>query len=330
MTKKINSAVSGELPPAQLSAFAREVLEGLRDHPRKLSSKWFYDVQGDELFQQIMAAPEYYLTDCERSIFQNRAADFLEVTTGQPFDLIELGAGDGTKTQYLLEHFIEAGADFRYLPIDISAHALDMISTLVNRRWPALDFHPVEGDYFHALNNLPPTRGAKRMKVVLFPGGNIGNFTPETAVAFLTKLNLRLSDGDLLITGFDLKRDPAAILAAYNDAGGVTAQFNLNLLVRINRELGGNFDVSAWKHWPTYNPITGATRSFIVATRDQEVWIEALETTFTFKAWEGVDLEISQKYSLEEIETLATGSGFTFERHLADDKGYFVNSVWRV
>ncbi|PHI21963.1 L-histidine N(alpha)-methyltransferase [Lewinellaceae bacterium SD302] len=327
---KISPSEIIETPREKLSAFGEEVLEGLSAHPRKISSKWFYDERGDELFQRIMAAPEYYLTESERSIFQQQAGAFLEATNGQPFDLVELGAGDGTKTQYLIEHFIDEGVDFRYLPIDISAHALDLISDLVNRRWPALDFHPVEGDYFQALNNLPTAQGPKRLKVVLFPGGNIGNFTPAAAAAFLTRLNLRLSDGDLLITGFDLKKNPVTILAAYNDAGGVTAQFNLNLLHRINRELGGDFDVSAWNHWPTYNPITGATRSFIVANRDQEVRIDALNKSFTFKAWEGIDLEISQKYSLGEIEALAACSGFRFERHLSDDSDYFVNSIWRV
>jgi dimethylhistidine N-methyltransferase len=313
------------------SQFAREVVEGLSAHPKKLSSKWFYDEQGDELFQQIMATPEYYLTDCELSIFRDNAADFLALAEGEPFDLVELGAGDGTKTQLLIAHFMEQNADFRYLPIDISQHALDGLSDTIKRRWPDLPLNPLQGDYFQALSDFPADENnVKRKKIVLFPGGNIGNFPPKGALGFLVKLNLRLAYGDVLVTGIDLKKDPARILAAYNDAQGATAAFNLNLLRRINRDLGGDFDLDHWKHWPTYDPITGATRSYVISTRQQSVQLAELQQTFEFEAWEAIDLEISQKYSLKEIEGLATKSGYTFLQHLLDDEEFFVNTVWRV
>lgn len=325
MTKKIHlkDKITSNL------LFSEDVRNGLDERPRRLSSKWFYDQRGDELFQQIMEVPEYYLTNAEREIFQEQAAEFLAATNGEPFDLIELGAGDGSKTQYLIEHFVANGADFRYLPIDISENALQMVGSLVNRRWPNLNFNPLQGDYFSALRKLPSSGESSRIKMALFPGANIGNLTPDEAANFLRKLNELFNRGDLLVTGFDLKKDPDKILAAYNDASGATRDFNLNLLKRINRELDGDFDLGKWKHWPSYNAVTGATRSCIVSTCKQRVTIGALSRTYDFEAWEAIDLEISQKYSRQDIESLASETGFTHESHLTDTNGYFVDSIWR-
>lgn len=313
-----------------LTAFAEEVDAGLSAPLKSLSSKWFYDDQGDKLFQAIMATPEYYLTEAERDIFQAQTAAFLEVTNGEPFDLIELGAGDGTKTQHLIEHFVYyAEADFRYLPIDISRSALSGLTSVIKKRWPDLPFQAIQGDYFTALGNLPKEAGSRK-KVVLFPGANIGNFAPQGAELFIKKLKQYLQPGDLLIIGFDLKKDPARILAAYNDSKGVTAQFNLNLLRRINDELGGTFDLNQWLHWPIYNPVTGASRSFLVSKQAQSVYVKALDKTFEFDKAEAIDMEISQKYSLKEIEQLALATGCTVVRHLTDERNYFVDTIWAV
>ncbi|MEL6275436.1 MAG: L-histidine N(alpha)-methyltransferase, partial [Bacteroidota bacterium] len=238
-----------------MTPFAADVLQGLSAQPKKLSSKWFYDERGDELFQAIMASPEYYLTNAEREIFRQQADRFYASTGEAAFDLVELGAGDGTKTQYLVEYFLAQQADFRYLPIDISQHALDELSGLVKRRWPDLNFAGVEGDYFEALANLPKS-DTPRLKMVLFPGANIGNFSPAYARQFLNRLRQKMAIGDLLVIGFDLKKDPARILAAYNDKAGHTRDFNLNLLRRINRELDADFDLEQWMHWPTYDPVS--------------------------------------------------------------------------
>jgi len=313
----------------QLTPFAADVLQGLNAQPKKLSSKWFYDERGDTLFQAIMASPEYYLTNAEREIFRLQADKFYAATGGAAFDLVELGAGDGTKTQYLIEHFLERNADFRYLPIDISQHALDELSGLVNKRWPNLNFTGVVGDYFAALANLPES-DTPRLKMLLFPGANIGNFTPAYAKQFLKRIRQNMRAGDLLVIGFDLKKDPARILAAYNDAAGQTRDFNLNLLRRINRELHADFDLSKWSHWPIYDPLAGAARSFLVSREAQVVTIKALERSFHFSAAEAIDMEISQKYSLTEIEALATDTGFTVSQHLTDKASDFVDSIWRV
>lgn len=313
----------------QISAFAADVFEGLASNPRRLSSKWFYDERGDALFQQIMGMPEYYLTDCELEIFQTAGPELLNAIGNRSFDLIELGAGDGTKTQFLIEQFLAAGANFTYRPIDISAHAIEILGNLIRRRWPTLPFKPVQDDYFSALDRLGKSQG-DHLRLVLFPGANIGNFAPEEAVQFLRHLRKFLREGDLLLVGFDLKKDPAIILAAYNDPAGYTAAFNLNLLRRINEELGADFQLDQWKHWETYNPVSGATRSYLVSLADQSVRLPDYGRQFRFDAWEPIEVEISQKYDRPEIEAMLQQAGFTFLRHLEDPRGYFSDALARV
>ncbi len=310
-----------------IDQFASEVLEGLSAPSRSLSSKWFYDKRGSALFQAIMAMPEYYLTDAEREIYQRIGPDLLKYV-GPSFDLIELGAGDGTKTQHLIETFIEGGADFAYRPIDISSHALKTLGELIHLRWPAQAFLPLEGDYFAALDRLGTGRDDRR-RLVLFPGANIGNFTPPFATAMLRRLRSFLRPGDLLLTGFDLKKDPAAILAAYDDPTGHTAAFNLNLLSRINRELGGDFDLDCWFHRETYDPESGAARSALVAKEAQTVRIGKLEQTFTFAEGEAIAVEISQKYSPEEIDRMAGQAGYSKVENFFDERSWFVDALWR-
>jgi dimethylhistidine N-methyltransferase len=311
------------------SSFANETLAGLTARPRHLSSKWFYDANGDKLFQAIMAMPEYYLTDSEREIYQRCGPEVLAALDGKHFDLVELGAGDGSKTQHLIVAFLAAGAKFTYRPIDISANAIALLGRLVDLRWPNLPFEPLNDDYFSALDRLGTTNAGVR-KLVLFPGANIGNFDQAEAAEFLCHLRTFLRPGDLLLTGFDLKKNPDKILAAYNDAAGHTADFNLNLLRRINTELGGDFNLLQWRHWECYNPVTGAAHSFLVSRSEQEVHIADLDRSFCFEAWEAISVEVSQKYSRSEIEALAKETGFTHVRHFMDKKKQFSDSLWRV
>lgn len=311
------------------TAFAEEVLAGLNTRPRHLSSKWFYDATGDKLFQHIMAMPEYYLTNSEKEIYQQCGPELLRAIGDRPFDLIELGAGDGSKTQYLIDGFIASGAKFTYRPIDISANAIELLGDLVRVQWPNLAYAPLNGDYFAALDRLGSTSNGTG-RLVLFPGANIGNFSPKEAVGFLRHLREFLRPGDLMLTGFDLKKNPDTILAAYDDPAGHTADFNLNLLRRINTELGGDFNLLQWRHWESYNPLTGAARSFLVSRTDQKVTLRSLDQTFQFDAWEAISVEISQKYSKREIESLAEDAGFTHVRHFLDKKGLFSDSLWRV
>ncbi|MEQ1921396.1 MAG: L-histidine N(alpha)-methyltransferase [Pyrinomonadaceae bacterium] len=314
----------------ELSQFADDVLRGLSATPKELSSKYFYDDEGSRLFQEIMTLPEYYLTGCENEIFSSQGGGiYLEFADGNvsPFDLIELGAGDGTKTAILIDQCLLQGADLTYSAIDISQEALDALSTKFRAEFPSLKMETQTGDYFRILETLKSENG--RRKVLLFLGSNIGNFGADQSVSFFRSLREVMSDNDLLLIGFDLQKDPHVIANAYDDAAGVTAKFNLHLLTRINRELGGNFDLDKFTHYANYRPIEGSARSFLVSREKQSVRIEALGRDFEFDQWEAVFMEISQKYSLKMIDDLAAESGFMIKHNFFDSKNYYCDSLWR-
>jgi dimethylhistidine N-methyltransferase len=312
-----------------LSAFAQDVQKGLCSQPKSLQSKYFYDAEGDRLFQKIMDLPEYYLTRCEEEILQTHAVDLAAMLKNQHFDLVELGAGDGLKTRVLLAHFQEEQLQYRYFPVDISRNILDHLEETLQQQWPDLSVFPLEGEYFSALKKMPNSE-AKVRKVVLFLGSTIGNMTLADAESFLQQLRAQLAPGDLILVGFDLKKNPDLILAAYNDSAKVTRDFNINLLHRINRELGGNFQPENFQHWPLYQPITGHTKSYLISKIDQEVYIEALHLTVKFAAWEAIDMELSKKYDFTEIEHLATLAGLKVLTYFKDRKEYFTDALFVV
>lgn len=305
--------------------FGEHVRAGLNARPRKLSSRYIYDAAGSKLFERIMALPEYYLTRAEYAILESQSGAIADALPAwQHFDLIEFGAGDGTKTRLLLQELLGRGARFRYLPLDISAQALkDLGANLAN--WlPGLDYVPLQAEYFAGLESLRDGRP----KLVLFLGSNIGNFTPEQTLEFLRHLAASLSPGDCLLTGFDLKKEPQRILSAYHDSQGVTQEFNRNLLRRINRELGGHFDPEAFEFFPSYQPESGEMRAYLVSTKDQSIAIDALGESFSFRAWEAIHTEVSRKYDLPLIESLAEQSGFRVKGHFHDGHWDFVDSLW--
>jgi len=314
----------------ELNQFATDVLDGLSSDPKQLSSKYFYDDEGSRLFQEIMKLPEYYLTRCELEIFEKQAEDIFAAfrNGGNAFDLIELGAGDGTKTAVLVSHFLERNADITYSPIDISQEALDALSDKFSEEFPSLRMETRQGDYFQILKSLKNGNG--RRKVLMFLGSNIGNFTREQSVSFFRDLRAVMSENDLLFIGFDLLKDPHVIVRAYDDEQGVTAKFNLNLLRRINRELGGNFDLDKWTHYAVYRPVQCAARSFLISREKQSVHIKALNRTFEFDQWEAVFMEISQKYTVSMIEEMAVESGFEVKQNFFDDRSYYCDSLWKL
>jgi L-histidine Nalpha-methyltransferase len=314
---------------AAISEFAGDVLAGLSATPKYLSSKYFYDDEGSRLFQEIMRLPEYYLTRCEDEIFRTRAdAIFRAFANGDSgFDLVELGAGDGTKTAILIEHFLGRGADITYSPIDISQVAVDALTQKFRSDFTSLRMEPRTGDYFQVLESLKGS-GARR-KVLMFLGSNIGNFSRAAAVDFFRALRRVTNENDLLFIGFDLKKDPHVIAEAYDDSQGVTARFNLNLLTRINRELDADFDVNKFQHYANYRPIDGSARSFLISREEQTVTIKALERSFEFARWEPIFMEISQKYSVDMIEDFAAASGFTVKQNFFDSREYYCDSLWQ-
>ncbi len=312
-----------------MSHFGSDVREGLTSKPKFLSSKYFYDKHGDELFREIMELDEYYLTRSEFSIFRNEKQRIQELIAGsQPFRLIELGAGDGAKTMVLLEHFFRNDIDFTFCPIDISPHVLNILEENVKTQLPEVSIEPMVGDYFKILHDIKVENHQRN--IVFFLGSNIGNFPHDLALSFLGSVAQNLNPKDMMMIGVDLKKDPAVILNAYNDKQGVTSDFNLNLLARINRELDADFDLSCFKHYPAYNPLTGECVSYLISQKDQKVHVRALDLQVQFKRWEPMKMEISRKFDLEDIHELAEGSGFSVVETLYDKDKLFAESVWEV
>ena len=309
--------------------FALDVQKGLTSTPKALSSKYFYDKKGDALFQQIMKLEEYYPTRCEYEIFDTYKNDWLHLfqSTGKPFQLIEFGAGDGFKTKVLLDAFTETESNFQYVPIDISKNVLNILEKDLQQRYPNLDIQSINDDYFKALDRLE--NNTTHRKVILFLGSNIGNFSQDEAISFLTQIQKRLSKDDLILIGIDLKKNPETILSAYNDKKGVTKEFNLNLLARINHELTANFDLDKFIHAPIYNPLNGEAQSYLVSIEEQNVFIECIGETIHFEAWEAIHTEISKKYSINGISNLLEKAGMKLVKHYFDEKRYFLDTVWK-
>lgn len=312
----------------ELTAFAEDVLRGFTSTPKQLSSKYFYDDEGSRLFQEIMKLPEYYPTRAEFKIFSEQADAIYKAFTDdvKTIDLIELGAGDGTKTAVLIEHFLSQKTDFTYSPIDISKEACDALSEKFNVKFPGLKINPHHGDYFKILDSLKNGNG--RRKVILFLGSNIGNFNRQQAVDFFRQIRDVMNENDRLFIGFDMQKDPRVIVQAYDDSQGTTAAFNLNLLRRINRELGADFDLDKFSHYAQYRPVECAARSFLISRETQAVHIDALNRSFEFDQWEPIFMEISQKYTRAMIDELAAESGFEIAVTFLDTENFYCDSLW--
>lgn len=308
--------------------FFTDTLHGLKSNPKFLESKYFYDQHGDKLFQQIMDAPEYYLTGCEMEIFSGQSRELSKTIAfdNRPFDLIELGAGDATKSIHLLRQMREDGLEFSYFPVDISENVIRHLSVTLPEQLPGLDIHGLNGDYFDMMERVAGLSG--RRKVILFMGSNIGNMSVTDARLFCQKLRSFLSPDDLVIIGFDLKKHPKQILSAYDDREGITKAFNLNLLTRINRELGADFNLDFFEHYACYDPESGACKSYLISLKNQTVRLGDTEL-IRFAENEYIFMEISQKYALPEIDAMGMSSGFKPVKHFTDRKGYFVDAIWK-
>lgn len=312
--------------PVLNTAFEEEVYQGLTTFPKYLSSKYFYDEIGDKLFQDIMAMPEYYLTNTEYDILEQHKAKICELF-GSNFSLFELGAGDGKKTKILLKHLLDNKAEFDYRPIDISTNALEQLKTSVNRELPKVTINTLQGTYFETLKNIDES-GLKR-KVILFLGSNIGNLLHPQAIDFLQKIRAILNQDDMVFMGFDQKKNPQTILDAYNDKTGITEAFNKNILTRINNEMGGDFNLSNFIHWEVYDPESGTAKSYLVSKKEQEVSIDTLDLKIHFDAWESIHTEISQKYDDKVVAWLAEQSGLKIISQFADDENLYKNYIFK-
>jgi len=300
------------------TAFLEDVISGLQSKTKRISSKYFYDHIGSEIFQQIMDMEEYYLPSCEKSILENKAKNIVGAINSDTVQVLELGAGDGTKTSILLEKFMELGKEVAYFPMDISADILKFNQKYLAEQLPQLPVTPIVGDYHRTLTEFPQKNGTK---LILFLGSNIGNFNKDEALSFLKFVKGCMKSGDYFLLAADLKKNPKQILNAYNDPAGLTKQFNMNLLERINRELNGNFDLNYFDHYATYNPLDGLAQSFLVSLQKQEITIEG--NPFQFEKYEVIHTEISKKYDATELRQLMETAGFKSKEMYYDPNNWY-------
>ncbi len=298
-------------PVAGPDSLLDEVLHGLSERPKTLPSKFFYDERGSELFEAICALPEYYLTRSELTIMRNHAAE-MAAALGPQTTLIEYGSGSGVKTQILLRHLHPA----RYVAIDISPSALAALSGKLAEDFPTLPVTAVCGDYLDP-SHLPSLRGVDaRRRAVYFPGSTIGNLAPEEVRSFLQRTRELVGRDGAMLVGVDLKKAPALLHAAYNDAQGITAEFNRNILLRINRTLGANFELDAFWHYAPYLPQAGRIEMHLISRGAQVVRVANHDIRFA--AGETIRTEISCKYEIDEFQDIARAAGFAAERVWTD------------
>jgi dimethylhistidine N-methyltransferase len=304
-----------DLAPAH-EDFREQVIAGLSRQPRTLPSKFFYDERGSALFGKICQLPEYYITRTEMGILRAHGKE-IAATAGAGIELIGLGTGAGTKTKILLRHLDSPVA---YVPVDISKEQLTQSTDAFRHIFPALEILPVCADYLEPFD-LPTALRTPSRKVVYFPGSTLGNLSPKQAHVFLEKIvEMADEDGRLLI-GVDLKKSKTVLERAYNDAAGVTAQFNLNLLARANRELQADFDLACWRHRAIYNAEASRIEMHLISRASQTVHIG--ENAFSFEQGEHIITEFSYKYSPEELIAMADRAGLQFEKVWTDEAKLF-------
>jgi L-histidine Nalpha-methyltransferase len=302
------------------ATFAGDVRTGLTGKPKRLAPKYFYDDLGSALFEAICKLPEYYVTRAESEIFE-RYADEIVDSLDAPVELVELGSGSAVKTRMLIERILSRQTRLQYHAIDISPYALTASAQSLTEAHPRLSVNAYAYDYVSLFDSSALVTHARTM--VLFLGSNIGNYDPLPAAQLLRSVGRNLKPGDAILLGVDLKKPIEILEAAYDDPTGVTAAFNKNLLGRINRELGGTFDLEAFEHEVHYLPVRGSVDSFLVAQRPQSVRIETLDLTVDFAAGESVHTESSYKFSLDDIERLSHGTGFSLGRTWMDEQRRF-------
>ena len=301
-------------PPA--GELLEVVRHGLALKPKRLPSWLFYDERGSALFEQICEQPEYYLTRCEIALMDEHAADIAD-TLGSDVRLVEYGSGSGRKTRMLLRHLHEPVS---YVPVEISPEPLQQSVQCLAQEFPQLPLQPLCADFSKPLR-LPIPPRAPRRTVLYFPGSTIGNFEAHDAVALLRKMRNEMGDAGGILIGVDLKKDPALIEAAYNDAAGITTEFTLNMLARLNREIGSDFDLAAFAHRARYNPMAGRIETQLVSRREQHVAIGRGKVRFGVD--EAIQVEYSCKYSLEDFAALADKAGLAVQRVWTDSRRMF-------
>jgi L-histidine N-alpha-methyltransferase len=299
----------------QRAAFAQDVRRGLVARPKRLSCQYFYDAEGSRRFEEICALPEYYLTRAECAILRAHAEEVI-AKLPRPLTLVELGSGSSRKTRLLMDAIFRGQETLLYVPIDVGRGALEESSRQLLREYPGLHIAAVRSEYEEGLRHLPDDLGQPRL--FLWLGSSVGNFHRGDAALFLGKVRRLMTSADRFLVGIDLRKERSILEPAYDDARGVTAQFNLNLLARINRELRGHFDVASFRHRAVYQEEIGRVEMYLESRQAQTVRIDRLELEVSFVAGESIHTENAYKYSFAEIDALAAGAGLRVEEQWLD------------
>lgn len=298
-------------------ALCRDVLAGLQKTPKSLPPKWFYDAVGGELFDEITRLPEYYPTRAETGILRTRSADVASASKADT--LVELGSGTSEKTRLLLDALRDRGSLRRFVPFDVDASMLSATASAIQREYPGVEIHAVCGDFEEHLGEIP----SSGRRLFVFLGSTIGNLAPGPRTEFLATLAAVMRPGDSLLLGTDLIKDTARLVRAYDDAAGVTARFNRNVLAVINRELDGDFDIEAYEHVARWNIEEDRIEMLLRSDRCQRVSVGALDLTVDFAAGEEMLTEVSCKFRSEAISAELVGAGLRRIRWWTDDAGDF-------
>lgn len=316
------AAVQTSEPPRDAGRFLLDVRKGLSATPRRIPSKYFYDARGSALFEKICAQPEYYLTRVEQDILRTQADDMAR-HVGPRALVVEYGSGSAVKTQRLLAALSDPVA---YMPVEISGSALDASLRSLGAAFPQVEMLPLRADFTAALT-LPRPRREPASVLIFFPGSTLGNFEPADSQRLLRVMHAEMGQNGAALIGIDLQKDVAVIEAAYNDRAGVTAEFTLNLLHRINRELGADFRVDQFAHQARYNPLAGRIETRILSLAEQTVSLDGAR--FHFAAGEKMLVEYSCKYSLPQFERMAAGAGLRLAQTWTDPDQMFAVTLLR-
>lgn len=304
--------------------FLRDVRKGLTAPNKWLPPRWFYDDLGSALFDAICFLPEYYVMRAEADVLTTHREEIVDAF-GKNVRLVELGSGAARKTRILLDVLTKRQAEVEYVPVDVDAGMLERSARELHNEYANLRVRPVSSDFTHPSAALAAAGPTDARTIVLFLGSTIGNLDPDAAIAMLRDLRNGLHPGDALFLGADLRKSRDILEPAYDDPLGVTAAFNLNLLVRINRELGGHFALDAFQHRAFYDQVHGRIEMHLVSTRAQRVRIDALDLEIAFDEDETIHTESSYKHDDTTLAALAAGGGFTIERRWMDARGWFAD-----
>jgi len=305
-------------PAWPIPSLAADLAHGFEQSPRMLPPKYFYDSTGSKLFEQICDTPEYYPTRAESALLKTHATEL--ISTIKPRHLIELGSGNSRKTRYLLLAANDLRLPLDYWPFDVCRDMLEHSGHALISEFPQLRVRALVGDYLGGLTNLPQPDGPR---MFVFLGGTIGNFSESESDCFLNDLRTQMRPDDTLLLGADRLKNPAILEAAYNDAAGITAAFNLNVLKVVNRELQADFDLAAFRHRAIFNDAASRIEIYLVSRRQQQVNVQALKRTYSFDKNEVILTEISRKYSRQSLSAILERAGFTVERHIEGGERLF-------